>query len=119
VLGFTASVMISSLGLEDGVVRLVEYDPQWPVFFQHRGEQGIPGRDFFRRGTPRAYHLHLAKTGCDLWHEHLAFRYLLRLDPVLRERYASLKRDWPCSIPGIAGPTSTPRGRSSARPLPS
>ncbi len=140
-----------SLGLESGVVRLVEYDPQWPDLFkeeaqrislaispltltlhhvgstavpelvakpvldilagydnpasrsayinalhaagyQHRGEQEIPGRDFFRRGTPRAYHIHLAKTGCDFWREHLTFRNLLRQDSVLREEYASLKR---------------------------
>jgi GrpB-like predicted nucleotidyltransferase (UPF0157 family) len=143
--------MISSLGLERGVVRLVEYDPQWPALFeeeaqrislavsplpltlhhvgstavpglvgkpvldilagyddparrsdyinvlslagyQYRGEQEIPGRDFFRRGAPRAYHLHLAETGCEFWREHLAFRDLLREDPVLRDKYGSLKR---------------------------
>src|ERR1043166_1250412 len=27
--------------------------------YVHRGEQGIPGREFFRRGDPRAYHIHL------------------------------------------------------------
>ncbi len=142
--------MKSSLGLESGVVRLVEYDPEWPVLFQeeaqrivsavsplpltlhhvgstavpglvakpvldilagyddsarrsdyieavsaagylHRGEQEIPGRDFFRRGAPRAYHLHLAETGSVFWKEHLAFRDLLRRDPALRDQYALLK----------------------------
>lgn len=29
--------------------------------YEHRGEQGIPGREFFRRGTPRAYHVHLVE----------------------------------------------------------
>src|SRR5262245_15236172 len=110
--------MANPLGLESGVVRLVEYDPRWPVLFaaeqarlraacgslplrfehiggtsipgmcakpvldilagrppeprsgdciaalnragyDHRGEQGVPGREFFRRGQPRAYHVHL------------------------------------------------------------
>ncbi|HEX9084496.1 MAG TPA: GrpB family protein [Gemmatimonadaceae bacterium] len=150
--------MMSSLGLESGVVRLVEYDPQWPILFQeeaqrislaispltlklhhvgstavpelvgkpvldilagyddpasrsayisalcaagyqHRGEQEIPGRDFFRRGMPRAYHVHLARAGSDFWHEHLTFRNLLRLDPVLREQYASLKRQLAMKYP--------------------
>lgn len=29
--------------------------------YLHRGEQGIPGREFFRRGDPRKYHLHLTR----------------------------------------------------------
>jgi GrpB-like predicted nucleotidyltransferase (UPF0157 family) len=59
--------------------------------YVHRGEQGIPGREFFRRGTPRAYHLHLAVMGGAFWREHLAFRDALRDDPVLRDAYAALK----------------------------
>src|SRR5919201_2177405 len=42
--------------------------------YVHRGEQGIPGREFFRRGTPRAYHVHLAVQHSSFWREHLAFR---------------------------------------------
>src|SRR5438034_11765095 len=110
--------MADPLGLESGVVRLVEYDARWPPLFsaeqrrirdncgtlalrlehvggtlipgmcakpvldiaagrprdtstqdyvaalkqagyEHRGEQGVPGRQFFCRGQPRAYHGHL------------------------------------------------------------
>lgn len=61
--------------------------------YVHRGEQGIPGREYFRRGDPRAYHLHLAAEGGPFWREHLAFRDALRGDPALRDAYAALKRD--------------------------
>ena len=106
--------MVESLGLESGVVRLVEYDARWPELFaagrqrirdrcgvlalrlehvggtsipgmcakpvldiaagrprdtsigdyvaaladagyEHRGERGVPGREFFCLGQPRAY----------------------------------------------------------------
>lgn len=29
--------------------------------YEYRGERGVPGRDYFRRGQPRAYHLHLVE----------------------------------------------------------
>jgi GrpB-like predicted nucleotidyltransferase (UPF0157 family) len=59
--------------------------------YMHRGEQGIPGREFFRRGEPRAYHLHLVVEGSTVWREQLAFRDALRRDPALRDAYAALK----------------------------
>lgn len=59
--------------------------------YLHRGEQGIPGREFFRRGEPRAYHLHLVAAGGTVWREQLAFRDALRREPALRDAYAALK----------------------------
>jgi GrpB-like predicted nucleotidyltransferase (UPF0157 family) len=150
--------MTNPLGLESGVVRLVEYDPAWPELFRletvriagalapltlrlehvgstavpglaakpvldiladydgsvdlpaiiaglqraeylHRGEQGIPGREFFRRGQPRSYHVHLTAVGGDFWREHLDFRALLRSDPQTRDAYAALKRDLASRFP--------------------
>ena len=144
--------MTPPLGLESGVVRLVDYDSAWPELFRleslriatalapptlrlehvgstavpgllakpvldilggypptagmsaiisgleragyvHRGDQGIPGREFFRRGEPRAYHLHLTVVGSDFWHEHLDFRELLRSNAGMRDAYGTLKRD--------------------------
>jgi len=149
---------MSPLGLEQGVVRLVEYDPQWADLFEgesariarrvsplilaihhigstavpglpakpvldmlatyedpglrwqyitalttagfvYRGEQGIVGRDFFRRGDPRSYHLHVALTGSDFSREHLAFRDLLRADSSLRDAYGALKRQLAARYP--------------------
>ena len=67
--------------------------------YLHRGEQGIPGREFFRRGEPRAYHVHLALRGGSFWHEHLAFRDALRADAGVREAYARLKQDLSARYP--------------------
>ena len=139
------------LGLESGVVRLVEYDPRWPALFsaeaqrirahcgplaprlehvggtsipgmcakpvldmaagrsgsaslqdyvaaleqagyEHRGERGVPGRQFFRRGEPRAYHLHLVEEGGALWRAYVAFRDHLRANAEAAGRFADLKR---------------------------
>ena len=150
--------MDSPLGLESGIVRLVDYDPRWPALFQaeaarldsvvaplsitlqhigstaipglcakpvldilagyddparledsiaalaaagyvHRGERGIPGREFFRRGTPRAYHIHLARRGGAFWQDHLRFRDALRADATLRDGYARVKRELAAQFP--------------------
>jgi GrpB-like predicted nucleotidyltransferase (UPF0157 family) len=97
--------------------------------YVHRGQQGIPGREFFRRGDPRAYHVHLTAIGSPFWRDHLTFRDRLRSDPTLRDAYAALKRDLATRFPRdreayIAGkapfvneildrpPYSAPRGRN-------
>ena len=59
--------------------------------YEHRGEQGIPGREFFRRGNPRSYHLHLATEQGQFWRDHLAFRDALRASDELRDAYVALK----------------------------
>jgi GrpB-like predicted nucleotidyltransferase (UPF0157 family) len=143
--------MADALGLESGVVRLVEYDTRWPALFaaerqrirdqwgalpprlehvggtsipgmcakpvldiaagrprdastrdfvaalkqagyEHRGERGVPGRQFFRRGQPRAYHLHLVEEGGPLWRDYLAFRDYLRAHAEAARQFAELKR---------------------------
>lgn len=60
--------------------------------YLHRGEQGIPGREFFRRGEPRAYHVHMTAIGSRFWHDHLCFRDYLRRHPDARDQYARLKQ---------------------------
>jgi GrpB-like predicted nucleotidyltransferase (UPF0157 family) len=143
--------MVDSLGLESGVVRLVEYDARWPGLFaaerqrihdacrllalrlehiggssipgmcakpvldiaagrpcdasleqyvaalkeagyEHRGERGVPGRNFFRRGQPPAYHVHLVKENGPLWREYLAFRDYLRAHPEAARQFSDVKR---------------------------
>jgi GrpB-like predicted nucleotidyltransferase (UPF0157 family) len=61
--------------------------------YSYRGEQGIPGRDFFRRGEPRKYHVHLTRIGSPFWKEHLAFRDYLRAHPEAAAAYATLKHE--------------------------
>jgi len=67
--------------------------------YVHRGEQEIPGREFFRRGNPRAYHLHLTAMDSPFWRNHLTFRDRLRADNALRDAYAALKRDLAARFP--------------------
>ena len=59
--------------------------------YVHRGEQGIPGRHFFRRGDPRSYHHHVVEIGSPFWREHLTFRECLRGNAATRAAYAALK----------------------------
>jgi len=67
--------------------------------YVHRGEQGIEGRDFFRRGDPRKYHLHLTDIGSAFWNDHLAFRDFLRADPETAAAYALLKLELAARYP--------------------
>ncbi|MGZ3374202.1 MAG: GrpB family protein [Gemmatimonadaceae bacterium] len=60
--------------------------------YVHRGEQGVPGREFFRRGNPRSYHLHLTRIDGPFWRDHLTFRNRLRAENTLRDAYAALKQ---------------------------
>jgi GrpB-like predicted nucleotidyltransferase (UPF0157 family) len=60
--------------------------------YDHRGERGVPGREFFGRGRPRAYHLHLVEADGPLWHHYLQFRDYLRTHPDAARRFADLKR---------------------------
>lgn len=61
--------------------------------YVHRGEREIPGREFFRRGNPRAYHVHMVLRDGSFWRDHLAFRDALRAQPSIRDAYAALKLD--------------------------
>lgn len=79
--------------VQDYVSAFIEAD------YIHRGEQGIAGREFFRRGNPRAYHVHLTAIDSAFWHDHLTFRDRLRADDTLRDRYAALKRELAAYFP--------------------
>jgi len=67
--------------------------------YTYRGEQGIPGRDFFRRGDPRQYHIHLTEIDSDFWRDHLAFRNYLRANPDALAAYAALKQELAARYP--------------------
>jgi GrpB-like predicted nucleotidyltransferase (UPF0157 family) len=60
--------------------------------YEHRGERGVPGRQFFRRGQPRAYHLHLVEEGGPLWRDYVAFRDYLRSHAEAARQFADVKR---------------------------
>ena len=81
----------------------------------HRGDGGLPGREFFRRGELRSHHLHLVEHEGDHWRRYIAFRDALRGDAMLRDQYAALKRALAEQYPRdreayIAGKTAFVRG---------
>jgi GrpB-like predicted nucleotidyltransferase (UPF0157 family) len=63
--------------------------------YQHRGEMGIPGRQYFRKGDryPRDFNVHVVVWGGPLWNDHVAFRDYLRAHPEWAREYAELKRE--------------------------
>lgn len=67
--------------------------------YVYRGNSGLPGREFFRRGDPRSHHLHLVECGGWHWRRYLGFRDALRADAVLRDAYAALKHNLAAQYP--------------------
>jgi GrpB-like predicted nucleotidyltransferase (UPF0157 family) len=67
--------------------------------YLYRGEQGIAGRDFFRRGEPRQYHIHLVAIDSPFWHDHRSFRDYLRAHPNAAADYAKLKGELATRFP--------------------
>ena len=61
--------------------------------YEHKGAFGIPGRNYFRRGSPRSHQVHMVSWSSGFWRDQLAFRDALREDTALRQEYATLKRD--------------------------
>lgn len=63
------------------------------IGYEHKGAFGIPGRNYFRRGSPRSHHVHMVSWSSAFWRRQLAFRDALRADATLRQEYAALKRE--------------------------
>lgn len=86
-------------GRAAGADRDATIDALQAAGYDHRGEQGIPGRDFFRRGDPRQYHVHLAEIGSEFWRDQRAFRDYLRANPAEAADYARLKHELAARFP--------------------
>ena len=61
--------------------------------YEHKGAFGIPGRNYFRKGTPRTHHVHLVSWSSELWRDHLLFRDYLRTHPLIAREYETIKRE--------------------------
>lgn len=68
-------------------------DPLARFDYAYEGEYGLPGRYFFTKGEPRAFHLHVVDDTTNHWRRWIAFRDLLRRDPALCQAYQQLKCD--------------------------
>ncbi len=58
--------------------------------YTHRGENGIPGRDYFTKG-PHDVHVHVVEMVSDFAVDTLLFRDYLRAEPAAAERYGRTK----------------------------
>ena len=63
------------------------------IGYEHFGEYGLAGRDYFVKSSPPACHLHCYPAGHPDWNRHLAFRDWLRSHPEGAQAYANLKRN--------------------------
>jgi GrpB-like predicted nucleotidyltransferase (UPF0157 family) len=61
--------------------------------YEHVGAYGLPGRDYFRRGSPRTHHVHMVDESGTLWDEWLLFRDFLRTSAQTAREYDALKRE--------------------------
>lgn len=61
--------------------------------YEHKGALGVPGREYFRRGSPRSHHLHLVSWSSTVWEGHLLFRDRLRADAAIARDYEAVKRE--------------------------
>ena len=60
--------------------------------YEHRGERGVSGREFFCKGVPRTHHLHLVEEDGLLWCEYIVFRDYLRGHRDMVRQFAERKR---------------------------
>jgi len=61
--------------------------------YEHKGAFGIPGRNYFRRGSPRSHHVHLVSLSSEFWRDHLLFRDYLRTHADVAREYETIKRE--------------------------
>jgi GrpB-like predicted nucleotidyltransferase (UPF0157 family) len=98
--GLCAKPVLDILAGHPGSVAILDYvGPLELSGYEHRGDAGIAGHQFFRRGQPRAYHVHLVELGGTLWRQYLAFRNYLRSDRQAAGRYAAIKRGLAAQFP--------------------
>ena len=59
--------------------------------YEYKGENGVPGRHFFGKGSPRTHHLHMVVIDGKFWMHHLLFRDYLIGNRQIAEEYNRLK----------------------------
>lgn len=86
----TIDILVGTAGAEVGpeVLQIMA-----DLGYEYRGEMGVPGRDYFRKGEtyPRDYNVHIVALGGKLWNDNRLFRDYLRAHPQVAREYVQLK----------------------------
>ena len=91
--GLVAKPIIDTMvGIASFEAATVCIKPLEQAGYEYRGENGIPRRHYFVRGTPTTHHTHMFEIDTEDWSRHIRFRDKLRADPALAAEYARLKR---------------------------
>jgi len=92
--GMMAKAVIDILIVVEDLERVPQRIEAMQVLgYEHRGEAGIPGRQFFRKDTGgiRSHHVHIFPEGHPSIAAHINFRDYLRAHPEHAQAYAQLK----------------------------
>lgn len=88
--------------LPDVIDNLADFEK---LGYCHKGEFGIPGRQFFTKDTEgeRTHHLHAFERGHQDIERHLIFRDYLRANPAAAQEYEELKVELAERFPKASG----------------
>jgi GrpB-like predicted nucleotidyltransferase (UPF0157 family) len=72
---------------------LANVEPMQRLGYEYRGEGGIAGRHYFRKGSPHTHHVHMFEAGHPEVSRDLRFRDYLRAHADEARAYEALKRE--------------------------
>ncbi len=93
--GIKAKPIIDLLGEVKDIQTVPSFNKQMSVIgYEAKGEMGIPGRQYFRKGRDviHTHHLHIFQTGHPEIRRHLAFVTYLKSHPTEAQEYSALKQ---------------------------
>jgi GrpB-like predicted nucleotidyltransferase (UPF0157 family) len=82
------------IGVDD-LSEVEKYLPELSqIGYEYRGEAGIAGRRYFRKGTfaVSTHHLSIVEKGGEIWRRHILFRNYLRANREAARAYNELKK---------------------------
>ena len=93
--GIAAKPIIDiALAVEDIAQVELIVQPFENLGYVYRGENGIPNRHYFRKGSPfRTHHMHVVELNGEFWNSHLLFRDYLRKHRETAAQYEKLKQE--------------------------
>jgi GrpB-like predicted nucleotidyltransferase (UPF0157 family) len=59
--------------------------------YEHLGEAGVPGREYFRKRGSHAFNVHVMLDNSELWLNNILLRNYLITRPEVAKKYAQLK----------------------------